>query len=176
MTGDLYGAMDAHNANIRKAQERSTQGWEQSPFSWIRQQPSRRVGAIGEDFSRKILEQHGLRVAQALSSEHDFRCQDKRVENKFSTLWETGVYKFQQIRDQDYDVALLLGLSPHVAHMWCIPKQALMSAWSRGDLVGQHGGSGAKETAWLEVRPGAPPAWMAAYGPDIMTALRYFQR
>ena len=176
MSDDLYTQLNGLNSQIRASHERSIKGWEKSPFYWIRQQPSRRIGAVGEAFARSLLEQHGLIVTSPLSSEHDFVCQGKKTEHKFSTLWEKGKYTFQQFRDQDYDVAMLVGLAPHTAHIWCVPKPVLMAAWQRGDLIGQHGGAAAKETAWLDVQPAAVPAWLAPYGPDPATALRQFVR
>jgi hypothetical protein len=45
----------------------------------------------------------GLDVTSSRNPEADRVIAGKRVEIKFSTLWESGVYKFQQIRDQDYE-------------------------------------------------------------------------
>lgn len=168
----LFDHLSGINGHLRADMERSLVGWENSPFAWIRQQPSRRVGAIGEAFARELLAQNGVLVTRPTSSEHDMITDGVRTEVKFSTLWETGRYKFQQIRDQAYDGALLLGLSPHQANAWYVPKTVLMQAWASGQLVGQHGGGGAKETAWIEVIPSAPPAWLAPYGPTLDVALR----
>ncbi|MDW8236734.1 MAG: hypothetical protein RMK98_08975 [Bacteroidia bacterium] len=71
-----------------------------------------------------------------------------RIEIKFSTLWRTGVYKFQQLRDQPYDLLLCLGLSPQEAHLWTFPKsEALWYA------TPQHGGKEGKDTYWLSLSP-----------------------
>lgn len=171
----LFDQMAGLNGALRQKMERAGGGWEHSPFAWIRQQPSRRVGAIGEAFARALLAADGFTMDKAQSSEHDMRADGKRLEVKFSTQWETGRYKFQQIRDQAYDGALLLGLSPQTAHAWFVPKLVLMAAWKAGHLVGQHGGSGAKETAWIEVDPGNVPAWLAPYGPTLDVALQHLR-
>lgn len=171
----LFDQLSGVNGLLRADMERSLVGWENSPFAWIRQQPSRRVGAIGEAFARKLLAQNGVLVTSPTSSEHDMITDGVRTEVKFSTLWETGRYKFQQIRDQAYDGALLLGLSPHQAHAWYVPKTVLMQAWAAGQLVGQHGGSGAKETAWIDVHPDAVSAWLAPYGPTLDIALSHLR-
>ncbi|MDA8399734.1 MAG: hypothetical protein M0008_06755 [Actinomycetota bacterium] len=47
------------------------------------------------------------------------------MEIKVSTLWQSGVYKFQQIRDQEYDYLLYLGVPPFDAHAWLLPKSVL---------------------------------------------------
>lgn len=148
-----------------------SRGGEISPFAWIRQLPSRRVGAIGDGFVSQILSAHGFTVSKPNSSEYDMVVNGLRLEVKFSTLWETNKYKFQQIRDQDYDGAMFLGISPDVAHMWYVPKAALMDAWERGQLLGQHGGQGARETAWCEIVPNEIPQWLAPYGPTQEQAL-----
>lgn len=56
--------------------------WIGSPFAWILQQPSRTKGAIAEKL-----------VAGW--------CATKGFEIKFSTMWKNGIYKFQQIREQN---------------------------------------------------------------------------
>jgi hypothetical protein len=38
-------------------------------------------------------------------------------------LWEKGMYKFQQIRDQNYDYLICLGISPFDAHCWIFEKK-----------------------------------------------------
>jgi hypothetical protein len=51
-----------------------------------------------------------------------------RVEIKFSTLWQEGIYNFQQIRDQNYEYAVCLGISPFEAH--CETTDAAGIAWA----------------------------------------------
>ena len=51
------------------------------------------------------------------------------MEIKFSTLWKSGVYKFQQIRDQEYDAMVLLGISPFSAACWIVPKAETSWEW-----------------------------------------------
>ena len=49
-------------------------------------------------------------------------------------LWQTGTYKFQQIRNQNYRFVVCLGISPHDAHCWIIPKNVLMELWAKGEI------------------------------------------
>ncbi len=80
-------------------------------------------------------------------------------------FWKAGSYKFQQLRDQDYEFAVCLGVSPFDAHCWVIPKSVIMGQWGEGNgLESQHGGRVGTDTAWLSVRPGHEPEWLNECG------------
>lgn len=84
--------------------------WEASPFGWIRREPSRRKGAIGEALAKDWAAQEGFAVQPPTDTGHDCRIEGLLVEVKFSLLWGGGEFVFQQIRDQNYEIACLLGL------------------------------------------------------------------
>jgi len=136
--------------------------WMGSPFAWIRLHSSRRRGKIGEQLVSGFLAAKGFGVGPASGSSADRLVNGCRVEIKFSTLWETGVYKFQQIRDQDYQVLICLGVSPFDAHCWAILKTALVRPLA--GFAGQHTGSAGKDTAWLSVNPATGHDWLSPYG------------
>ena len=114
----------------------------------------------------RYCEAHDLSVSASPDSEADRIIEGRRVEIKSSTLWETGIYKFQQIRDQDYEFVICLGSSPFAVHCWVIPKDIIME-----NTTGQHGGKTAKDTGWLSFRPESPPEWLAPYGGSLSAAL-----
>lgn len=143
--------------------------WGGSPFAWIRTRASRTRGAIGERMVSQLCREAGLEVTRPTSSQSDRRIAGVNVEIKTSTLWAAGMYRFSQIRDQDYDFALFLGLSPFEVHMWLAPKDVLR-AHVIGHL-GQHSGAGSQETAWFGFEPEAPPSWLAPYGPTSARVL-----
>jgi hypothetical protein len=145
-----------------------------SPFAWIKLHSSRRRGKIGEQLVAGFLAAKDFDVARVTGSSADRLVSGCRVEIKFSTLWETGVYKFQQIRDQDYKILFCLGVSPFNAHCWAIPKTALKRPLP--GLVGQHTGSAGTDTAWLSVNPEAPHDWLTAYGGRIRTAIESLKK
>jgi len=150
--------------------------WQNSPFGWIRVLPSRRVGAIGEALVAGWCAAKGLDVARSPDSEADRVVNGLRIEIKFSTLWHSGVYKFQQLRDQNYDAVICLGLSPFDAHCWVIPKPIVIGAWGRvSDLRTQHAGRAGRDTAWLSVRPESVPGWLQAYGGTLANAFEALQ-
>jgi hypothetical protein len=63
--------------------------WAGSPFAWIRTRPSRQVGKIGEQLVAGWCAAKGLDVTRSSNSEADRVIAGRRVEIKFSTLWET---------------------------------------------------------------------------------------
>ena len=89
-----------------------------------------------------------------------------------SMLWKNGSYRFQQLRDQNYDFAVCLGIGPFDAHCWVLPKSEILNGWaSRAEGIGsQHGGSGGVDTAWLSVRPDHVPEWLEEWGGTLSDA------
>ena len=142
--------------------------WEGSPFAWIKTRPSRQVGKIGEVLVERWLVKKGLRVRRPPDTECDLLVEETRLEVKFSTLWRQGNYVFQQFRDQNYVLAVCLGISPLDAHCWVIPKVVLMER-----VIGhtpQHGGRRGSDTAWLHIKPHQAPPWMMDFGGSLADA------
>lgn len=154
--------------------------WEGSPFAWIKTRPSRQVGTIGEKLVAGYLAAKDFDVIKSPDSDADRIISGARAEIKFSTLWKSGVYKFQQLRDQNYQVAICLGVGPFDAHCWVLPKTVIMENWGKAEgLAPQHGGVRGRDTAWLSVDPTNISAWLASYGGSLRKAtevLRKFVR
>lgn len=152
--------------------------WAGSPFAWIKTRPSRQVGTIGERLVAGWLAAKDFDVARSPDSDADRLVNGYRAEVKFSTLWKSGIYKFQQLRDQEYAFAICLGLSPFDAHCWILPKTELIARWQASIKSGkevdgvqpQHGGSDGRDTAWLSFNPSAPPRWLARFGGPLSKA------
>lgn len=136
--------------------------WIGSPFRWVLGVPSRTKGAIGEALVAGWCAAKGFDVTRSRNSDADRVVHGHRLEIKMSTLWASGGYKFQQIRDQEYDYCLCLGLSPFDAHAWLLPK-AILREHVIGHM-GQHTGASGSDTAWLGFQVGQPYAWMAPFG------------
>ena len=97
-----------------------------------------------------------------------------RVEVKFSTLWESGAYTFQQIRDQNYEYAILLGISPFDAHCWVLSKSVL-----RQHVIGhtpQHAGKTGTDTFWLSFPASNPYEWLRPYGGSLEQAYQVLRK
>ena len=150
-------------------------GWTGSPFAWIKMLPSSSVrGKIGAQLVAGWCAAKGLDVTGSGTPQYDRVIHGYRIEVKFSTLWVNGRYAFQQIRDQDYQYAICLGIAPFDAHCWVIPKE-ILRRYVIGH-TGQHTGAGGQDTAWLRLNPEAPPAWLAPYGGPLRTAYEFLSR
>lgn len=141
------------------------QEWENSPFKWFAfDLTSRQKGAAGENLVAEFLTHHGFSVSKSPDSEADLVVDSHRVEVKCSTLWENGIYNFQQIRDQNYNILFCLGISPHDAHVWVVRKRDIK--WN--EISGQHKGKHAKDTWWIKFSPSqCPHTWLRPQNGDI---------
>jgi len=147
--------------------------WAGSPFAWIKTRPSRQVGAIGEQLVAGWCAAKGLDVLRTRDAEADRVINGKRVEIKFSTRWASGAYVFQQIRDQRYDLVLLLGLSPFMASCWVVPKAIFLESPMKPGLTHQHGGRAGHDTMWLQFHSTNPPAWLSPFGGTLAAAYQH---
>jgi hypothetical protein len=101
------------------------ESWKDSPFVWIHTLSSGARGKLGKRLVSAWCAAKGLTIDSSPDSDADLLINGHRVEIKFSTLWKSGIYKFQQIRDQNYEFAICLGISPFDAHCWVISKNLL---------------------------------------------------
>lgn len=145
-------------------------GWEESPFLWLRKLSAKRKGAAMEDLVRRFFSMHGLSVHRSPGSQSDCLVGQSPCEIKGSTLWESGHYQFNQIRDQQYTHLILLGLSPKRAHLWCVPKN-LGFRKARP----QQGGMDGVETRFLKFQAVSPPEWLLPFGGHPKTAVDGFR-
>lgn len=145
--------------------------WAGSPFEWIMRLASRRRGKAGEVLVEAWLGRLGFRVGRPVSGDHDRVVNDRKIEIKFSTLWEGGDYVFQQLRDQEYELVILLAVSPAAANGWVVPKAVAIER-----SVPQHGGARGSDTRWLRFKAAAPPTWLAEYGGDPVDFERSVRR
>ena len=142
--------------------------WSGSPYAWIRAIALPQRTRVGERLLAGWCAAKGLDVVSSGDSESDRVIAGRRVEIKFSTLWQSGVYKFQQLRDQNYEFAVCLGVSPLDAHCWVISKTLL-----RRHVIGhtpQHRGKGGTDTFWLSFPAASPPAWLRPCGGRLAQA------
>lgn len=101
---------------------------------------------------------------------HPFLGGNGRASRLLSTRWESGVNRFRQVRDQDYEFAICLGVSPFDAHCWVISKEVL-----RQHVIGhipQHTGRGGTDTFWLSVEAASPPPWLNPCGGRLAEVYR----
>lgn len=145
--------------------------WMGSPFAWIKTRPSRQIGTIGEKLVSGWLATKGFDVTRSPDTEADRLVNGVRAEIKLSTLWQSGSFKFQQLRNQNYNFVICLGICPFDAYCWILPKALIMEKWRAGEgIQSQHGGQAGRDTAWLTVEPGNVPAWLDACGGRLSSA------
>jgi hypothetical protein len=147
--------------------------WKDSPFEWILKLPAASKGKLGKQLVYQWCALKGLSVGKCKDSQADMLIDGRRVEVKFSTLWATNIYKFQQIRDQNYEYAVCLGVSPFDAHCWVMSK-AILKKYVIGHL-GQHTGKSGTETAWIAVNPNNPPEWLLPLGGTLDNAFNHLK-
>lgn len=167
-TNSEFNLFAAASAFIKKDFPNNRDEWVASPFEWILNEPAATKGKIGKLLISQWCALKNLPIDRSLDSEADILINHHRVEIKFSTLWKAGIYKFQQIRDQDYEYCVCLGLSPFDAHCWVISKSILLN--NVIGHTGQHTGINSTETAWFSVIPGNPPAWLNNCGGSLEDA------
>lgn len=156
----------------RERREPKDTSWAGSPFAWLTAWPSSRTrGAVFESVVHRWCEGMGLRVERAKDGDADRVINGRRFEIKGSTAWGAA-YKFQQLRDQDYDAVICLGVSPFDAHCWMIPKGEILARWAAGEIRSRHGGRRGRDTAWLWIDPNAPAGWLSRWGGALSEAKR----
>ena len=139
-------------------------------FRWITNVSSGIRGSIGEELVQDLCGWADIPVGPRRGAGHDMVVGNSKVEVKLSTLWKGGTYCFQQIRRDDYDHVVFVGLSPDDrVHMWVVPKCVMEEHVL--EVLGQHGGAKATETAWVRVDPNAPPSWLKPYGISVCDAV-----
>lgn len=145
--------------------------WVDSPYKWLRELQSRTRGKAGEQIIASWLTTEGLTVARASSSNSDRCIELNEVEIKLSTQWESGEFRFQQIRNQNYRYVILLGVMPQELRVWILPKKVALKY-----STPQHTGKEGAETRWLSFPADKPPKWLARYGGQVTNGLAAVKR
>lgn len=164
----------AKSLKTNYVQDENSDPWANSPFAWIKSRPSRQVGKIGEQLVAEWCRQKNFIISRCGDPEADLVLNGHRIEVKFSTLWEGGNYTFQQLRDQNYEFAFFLGLSPFAAHGWFVSKMVL-----RQHVIGhtpQHAGKTGSDTFWISFPANNPPNWLAPFGGSISQVYEVIRR
>ena len=147
--------------------------WAGSPFFSLLGLPIRTKGAYYERIVSDWCTAKGLTVETAQGTDADRVIGGKRTEIKVAMLSKTGTYVFNQIRDQNYEILLCMGLSPHNAYLWVIPKHKAMLFWERGHIKNQH--AGGTDTGMLTVGPNDVPIWLQRYGGTLSAGFARLQ-
>lgn len=145
--------------------EEGNDPWENSPFEWILKLPPRKKGKLGGDLVAAWLASKGLNIESTKDPGEWVKINGHLCAIKFSSLWVSGTYKFQQIRTKGYDYVICLGISPFDAHCWVIKREVALE-----HATPQHTQGKKVVDYWIEVKPNEPEDWMAKFGGSLSQA------
>lgn len=129
--------------------------WKGSKFEKLKKTPSPRArGAMAERLLKQILIKKGCKITKpkSKSSEYDLHVNGLRVEVKMSTLWNSNEssFKWQQIRNQEYDLILFMAVYPNELKIWGATKETIRKEVFGKDELRQHAGkNGKQELYWI---------------------------
>lgn len=151
---------------IQKDLEEQNDMWKNSPFEWILQLPARKKGKLARQLVASWLATKGISCELSGDSSETLIIGDYRFAIKFSTIWATGFYKFQQIRTEGYDYVICLGISPFDAHCWIFDR-----IYSIRNAKKQHG-----TEYWITIDPKQPQDWAKGFGGPLDQAYRRLKK
>ena len=147
---------------LQEELEDTNSPWENSPFEWILKLPARKKGKLARQLVASWLATKGISCELAGNSSETLIIHNLRCAIKFSTIWATGFYKFQQIRSEGYDYVICLGISPFDAHCWIFDR-----SYAIENAKKQHG-----TEYWMTIDPNQPKDWVKGYGGPLDQAYR----
>ena len=161
-----YKQLAVDSSIIRSRLQVQNDQWKSSPFEWVLQLPARTKSKLGKHLVMSYLARNGLRISETRNKSGVMILVDSKIVSiKFSTLWDSGNYKFQQIRNSGYDYLLCFGLSPNDAHCYLFEKDYVIRHANE-----QHKGTRGAEY-WISINPNDPPTWTKGYGSTIDKAI-----
>ncbi|MCD4671585.1 MAG: site-specific DNA-methyltransferase [Anaerolineaceae bacterium] len=164
-TSEEFQTLTAIATSLQEAEEKRSDRWKSSPFEWIIQRPARSKGKLGRILVSRWFTSKGLTVERVKESGEKILINGILYAVKFSSLWESGVYKFHQINKNGPDYLICFGISPLEAHCWVFNKEIAIEHGKK-----QH--KGAKDAEyWLSISPNNIPAWALGFGGTLENAI-----
>ena len=164
----------ATSVQLQKEELKKNDLWASSPFEWILQLPARQKGKIARQLIVSWIERKGIIADRPKDPGENLIIRGEKFAIKFSTLWSTGTYKFQQIRKDGYDYLLCFGLSPNEVHCWIFTRE-----YTRENIIKnatlQHKGEKGGEY-WINIHPKHPPKWAEDFGGTLDQAYQVLNK
>jgi|SRR6185437_2686750 len=139
--------------------------WEGSPFNWVRNKSAPTKGKVGREFAASLVEAAGFQV---MRSGMALTANGKALRVKLSLMGEGGTLMFEQIKNDDFDYLLCIGLYPENSYGWLIPKEEMLVngiLQEREGLSGQHIGDADPSDFWItDLNASQPFTWLQPYG------------
>ena len=134
------------DSSRRREVSRNISKWHGSMYEWILSLPPATKGKIGRDLVARLCQEH---LEMSVRKNKTFLIVNKKkISVKFSMLWESGIYNFEQLKE-DCDYFFLLGISPSDVHAWVIPSKL------HDEFDIQH----SSKSKWLPIKPNDRTTW-----------------
>lgn len=144
--------------------------WKDSPFEWILQLPPRSKGKLARKLVSSWCINNGLQIEKTNESSETLIINGVHYAIKFSTLWKSRIYQFQQIKMDGPDKILCFGISPFEAHCWILEKEKVI-------IHGKKQHKGARDAEyWIEIDPLTPEDWVLDSGGSLSKAIKYIKK
>ena len=162
---------EAFLASVASTFESVESRWDTSSYRTTRSLSSSAKAKKMKDSLVAWLTSQGVRVEKGVQSEYTFLLNGLRVALKVSFLLDSDDFWFQQIKDQEYDMVWMVGISPNdSASSWLVPKSVFYSEVE--GVKGHHTGAQAVETKMVKISPSDPYAWLRPYGSTLSDTLK----
>ena len=99
------------------------------------------------------MEHFGYKVTKPKNTDHDRIIDGYKTEIKLSTTWNEVLsnWTWQQIRDQDYERLIFVGINPDSISIWWATKSDIKEFILGRDSCRQHAGKdGGQELYWIQ--------------------------
>ena len=175
-----------------------TVDWRNSRFEWLRTLSASRKGKLFEEAVTQYFSSKGFAFDNDNNINYDRlltvnsragKKKEYKIEIKGSILWQqTEIYSYCGIKNTDFDLLILLGISPKKVHCWIIPKDKLMEKhkWKKikGVFMPQYGGTKADnghEVYRMSFRPRSVtkpkvPEWLNEFGGSLEKAHQFLRQ
>jgi len=149
---------------IQKDLEEMNDLWKDSPFEWVIQLPPRSKSKLARSLILSWAASKGIQSERTKTSNEALKLNGILYAIKFSMLWKSGVYQFQQIKSDGPEFILCFGISPYEAHCWVFDRNYAIKHAKQ-----QHKGAKGAEY-WLEINTKNIPDWAQGHGGTLEDA------
>ena len=149
---------------LQKDLEEMSDLWKDSPFEWVIQLPPRSKSKLARSLILSWIAAKGVIVERSKTTNEILLINGISYAIKFSMLWRSGVYQFQQIRKEGPEYILCFGISPYEAHCWIFEREYAINHAKQ-----QHTGTKGAEY-WLEINTTNMPDWAEGHGGSLEDA------
>jgi len=149
---------------LQKDLEEMSDLWKNSPFEWVIQLPPRSKSKLARSLITSWFASKGILAERTKTTNEVLILNGISYAIKFSMLWRSGVYQFQQIKLEGPEYILCFGISPNEAHCWVFERDYAIKHGKQ-----QHTGTKGAEY-WLEINTNNIPEWAQGHGGTLEEA------